>query len=64
MKEITKQQLGEIRSMSHPPDTVKLVLESIFFLIEQKNDWLSIRAGVGKDNFVQVLTDYRPENMR
>ncbi|VVD02388.1 unnamed protein product [Leptidea sinapis] len=64
VRSIKKQQLVEVRSMSNPPPVVKMALESICTLLEEKSDtWKGIRSAVMKDNFISTIVNFETENI-
>ena len=65
VKGIKKQQLSELRSMTSPPNPVKLALESICTLLgEDPNiDWKGIRQVMVKDDFITRILQFDSENV-
>jgi dynein heavy chain 1 len=63
VKGIKKQQLSELRSMSSPPDVVKLALESICILLGESPtiDWKQIRSIMVKDDFITRILGFDSE---
>lgn len=59
---IKRQHLTEVRSMSSPPQGVKLALEAVCTLIGHKvPDWKSIQAVVRKDDFIVSIINFSNE---
>jgi dynein heavy chain 1 len=62
--QIRKQDLVEIRNLPNPSSTVKLALESICILLNQKaNDWNAIRAVIGNKKFFNWILDFNAETI-
>ncbi|EJT78073.1 dynein heavy chain [Gaeumannomyces tritici R3-111a-1] len=59
---IKRQHLTEVRSMSSPPQGVKLALDSVCTLIGHKvTDWKSIQAVVRRDDFIASIVNFDNE---
>jgi dynein heavy chain 1 len=59
---IKRQHLTEVRSMSSPPQGVKLALDSVCTLIGHKvTDWKSVQAIVRKDDFIASIINFNNE---
>ncbi|KAK3936270.1 dynein heavy chain, cytoplasmic [Diplogelasinospora grovesii] len=59
---IKRQHLTEVRSMSSPPQGVRLALDSVCTLIGQKvSDWKQIQAVVRRDDFIASIINFNNE---
>ncbi|KAL2153811.1 hypothetical protein VTH82DRAFT_4967 [Thermothelomyces myriococcoides] len=59
---IKRQHLTEVRSMSSPPQGVRLALDSVCTLIGHKvSDWKSIQAVVRRDDFIASILNFDNE---
>lgn len=59
---IKRQHLTEVRSMSSPPQGVRLALEAVCALLGNKiTDWKSIQAIVRKDDFIASIINFNNE---
>ncbi|KAL2021078.1 hypothetical protein VTK56DRAFT_7497 [Thermocarpiscus australiensis] len=59
---IKRQHLTEVRSMSSPPQGVRLALESVCTLIGHKvGDWKQIQAVVRRDDFIASIINFNNE---
>ncbi|KAL2166549.1 hypothetical protein VTG60DRAFT_2516 [Thermothelomyces hinnuleus] len=59
---IKRQHLTEVRSMSSPPQGVRLALDSVCTLIGHKvSDWKSIQAVVRRDDFIASIINFDNE---
>ncbi|SPN99639.1 probable dynein heavy chain, cytosolic [Cephalotrichum gorgonifer] len=59
---IKRQHLTEVRSMSSPPQGVKLALEAVCTLLGNKvADWKAIQAIVRKDDFIVSIINFNNE---
>ncbi|KAM3486950.1 hypothetical protein MY8738_000076 [Beauveria namnaoensis] len=53
---IKRQHLTEVRSMSNPPQGVKLALDAVCTLLGHKiNDWKAVQAIIRKDDFIASI---------
>jgi len=56
---IKKQQLTEVRSMTNPPDAVKLTMECVCTMLGNKIDgWKTIVAIIRKDDFISSIINF------
>ncbi|KAK4248126.1 dynein heavy chain, N-terminal region 1-domain-containing protein [Corynascus novoguineensis] len=59
---IKRQHLTEVRSMSSPPQGVRLALDSVCTLIGHKvSDWKQIQAVVRRDDFIASIINFDNE---
>lgn len=59
VQNIKKQHLTEMRAMRNPPDTVKMVLESVCVLLGyQVSTWASVQQVVRQDDFIANIVSY------
>ncbi|EAQ87359.1 dynein heavy chain [Chaetomium globosum CBS 148.51] len=59
---IKRQHLTEVRSMSSPPQGVRLALDSVCTLIGHKaNDWKQIQAVIRRDDFIASIVNFNNE---
>ncbi|EJS42865.1 dyn1p [Saccharomyces arboricola H-6] len=59
VKNIKKQQLTEIRSMSNPPFGVKIVIEAVCAILGyQFSNWRDIQQFIRKDDFIHNIVYY------
>lgn len=64
VQSIKKQNLVEVRSMTRPPDPVKLALESICLLLgEYSTDWKAIRTVIMRETFIQSIIKLNAEEI-
>ena len=64
MKSIKRQHLVEIRTMSNPPEIVKMALESICLLLgESVTDWKIIRSIIIRENFIPNIISFNAEDI-
>ncbi|KAI7931816.1 dynein heavy chain [Pyricularia oryzae] len=62
VSKIKRQHLTEVRSMSSPPQGVRLALDSVCTLIGHKvTDWKSIQAIVRRDDFIASIVNFDNE---
>ncbi|QLL33776.1 hypothetical protein HG536_0F01010 [Torulaspora globosa] len=62
VKNIKKQHLTEIRSMTNPPVAVKLILEAVCSLLgHQTSNWRSIQQFVRSDEFIPKILHFDAE---
>lgn len=62
VRNIKRQQLTEVRSMSSPPAGVKLALEAVCTLLGHRADnWKAIQAVVRRDDFIASIVNYDNE---
>ncbi|VDB92823.1 BgtA-20854 [Blumeria graminis f. sp. tritici] len=63
VQNIKRQHLTELRSMSNPPQGVKLALDAICTLLGHKVDnWKAVQAVVRKDDFIANIVQYNNED--
>lgn len=59
VQNIKKQHLTEMRSMSNPPATVKMAMESVCILLGyQVSTWRDVQLIVRKDDFIASIVSY------
>lgn len=59
---IKKQHLTELRSMMHPPEAVKLALDSVCTLLGYKaHSWKDIQGYVRRDDFISNIVNFDSE---
>lgn len=59
---IKRQHLTEVRSMSSPPQGVRLALDSVCTLIGHKaSDWKQVQAVVRRDDFIASIINFNNE---
>lgn len=64
VKDIKKQQLTELRSMSNPPNAVKVTLEAVCIILGYRvRDWKDIQLFIRKDDFITSIVNYNTEEM-
>lgn len=62
VQNIKKQHLTEIRSMSNPPNAVKITMESVCCLIGYEvNSWRDVQLIVRKDDFIASIVSFDNE---
>ncbi|KAH3681221.1 hypothetical protein WICPIJ_007804 [Wickerhamomyces pijperi] len=62
VKNIKKQHLTELRSMSSPPATVQMTLESVCSLLGYKvATWRDVQQVIRKDDFITNIVNFRAE---
>lgn len=62
VQNIKKQHLTEIRSMSNPPNAVKMTMESVCILIGyQVQSWRDVQLAIRKDDFIPSIVNYDNE---
>lgn len=63
VQNIKKQHLTEIRSMSNPPNAVKITMESVCCLIGYEvNSWRDVQLIVRKDDFIASIVSFDNEH--
>lgn len=63
VQNIKKQHLTEMRSMRNPPDTIKMVLESVCILLGyQVKSWSDVQQVVRQDDFIASIVTYDGES--
>ncbi|ERT02584.1 dynein heavy chain, cytoplasmic [Sporothrix schenckii ATCC 58251] len=62
---IKRQQLTEVRSMTSPPQGVRLTLDSVCTLLGHKvvGDWRAIQGVVRRDDFIASIINFNNEKM-
>ena len=64
VRQIRRQQLGELRGLPSPPPAVRLALESICVLMgEPVMDWKGMRSTLMRDNFISSIINFKTENI-
>lgn len=64
VKGINKSQLTEVRSMSNPPEAVKLTMEAISILLGHKVDtWKTVQSIIRKDDFIASIVSYDTDKL-
>jgi dynein heavy chain 1 len=63
IREISKSHLSEIKSMTKPPEIIKLVVEGVYYLIEgnKKVEWKSLLQFVKRDDFISRVLNFKLE---
>lgn len=63
VQNIKKQHLTEMRSMRNPPDTIKMVLESVCILLGfDVKSWADVQQVVRQDDFIASIVTYDGES--
>ncbi|GAA97827.1 uncharacterized protein L969DRAFT_96169 [Mixia osmundae IAM 14324] len=56
---IKKQQLTEVRSMTNPPEAVKMAMESVCMALGSKADsWKTVQSFIRRDDFIKSIIDF------
>ncbi|KAG5439721.1 hypothetical protein PCANB_000003 [Pneumocystis canis] len=59
VSDIKKQHLTELRSMTNPPEVIKLTMESVCTLLGQKFDtWKTVQGIIKRDDFISNILNY------
>ena len=59
---IKKQHLTEVRSMSNPPEAVKLAMESVCTLLgHQIDSWRTVQGIIRRDDFISNIVNFDTE---
>lgn len=59
---IKKQHLTELRSMHNPPETIKMILESICILLGYDvSSWRDVQHVIRKDDFIASIISFKGE---
>lgn len=59
---IKKQHLTELRSMNNPPDTIKMILESICVMLGYKvSTWKDVQYAIRQDDFITSIISFNGE---
>lgn len=59
---IKKQHLTEVRSMSNPPEAVKLAMESVCTVLGHQIDgWKTVQSIIRRDDFISSIVNYDTE---
>ncbi|KAI7899864.1 dynein heavy chain [Cokeromyces recurvatus] len=62
VRSIKRQHLTEVRSMSNPPEAVKLTMESVCTLLGHKIDsWKTVQSIIRRDDFISSIVNYNTE---
>lgn len=62
VKSIKRQHLTEVRSMSNPPEAVKLTMESVCIMLGHKIDsWKTVQSIIRRDDFISSIVNYNTE---
>ncbi|KAG0688549.1 hypothetical protein C6P40_000845 [Pichia californica] len=60
--DIKKQHLTELRSMHNPPETIKLVLESICIMLGYSvHEWRDVQHVIRQDDFIASIINFKGE---
>ncbi|KAI8818344.1 dynein heavy chain [Fimicolochytrium jonesii] len=61
---IKKQHLQEVRTMSNPPEAVKMAMESVCILLGNKIDsWKAVQQVIRKDDFIPSIVNFDTDKM-
>ena len=61
---IKRQHLQELRTMSHPPEAVKITMESVCIMLGNKVDsWKAVQMISRKDDFIAHITNYNTASL-
>ncbi|KAI9105868.1 dynein heavy chain [Phlyctochytrium arcticum] len=61
---IKKQHLQEVRTMSNPPEAVKMAMESVCILLGNRVDsWKTVQSIIRKDDFIASIVNYDTDKM-
>jgi dynein heavy chain 1 len=64
VKSIKRQHLTEVRSMSNPPEAVKLTMESVCTMLGHKIDtWKTVQSIIRRDDFISSIVNYNTESI-
>lgn len=64
VRNIKKQHLTEVRSMTNPPAAVKLAMESVCSLLgNQIDSWKNVQQVIRKDDFISSIVNYQTDMM-
>ncbi|KAF9586482.1 hypothetical protein BGW38_004001 [Lunasporangiospora selenospora] len=59
VKDINKAQLTEVRTMSNPPELVKMTMESVCTLLGNRIDgWKTVQGILRRDDFISSIVHY------
>jgi dynein heavy chain 1 len=59
VRDIKKQHLTEVRSMSNPPEAVKLAMESVCTVLGFKIDsWKTVQSIIRRDDFIASIVNF------
>ncbi|KAI7869607.1 dynein heavy chain [Mucor mucedo] len=62
VRSIKRQHLTEVRSMSNPPEAVKLTMESVCTMLGHKIDsWKNVQSIIRRDDFISSIVNYNTE---
>ncbi|CAO0793713.1 unnamed protein product [Mucor circinelloides] len=62
VRSIKRQHLTEVRSMSNPPEAVKLTMESVCTMLGHKIDsWKTVQSIIRRDDFISSIVNYNTE---
>ncbi|GAA5808073.1 hypothetical protein MFLAVUS_001455 [Mucor flavus] len=62
VRSIKRQHLTEVRSMSNPPEAVKLTMESVCIMLGHKIDsWKTVQSMIRRDDFISSIVNYNTE---
>ncbi|TPX36351.1 hypothetical protein SmJEL517_g01576 [Synchytrium microbalum] len=61
---IKKQHLTEVRSMTNPPDAVKMAMESVCILLGNKlTAWKDVQSVIRRDDFIASMVNYETSQL-
>ncbi|KAJ3021261.1 hypothetical protein HKX48_008890 [Thoreauomyces humboldtii] len=61
---IKKQHLQEVRTMSNPPEAVKMAMESVCILLGHKVDsWKTVQSIIRREDFIPSIVNYDTDKM-
>ena len=63
LKSLDRREVSEIRTFNNPPDAVRLVMEAVCVLLNEKPDWPSAKSVLMDMNFLDRLNNYDKENV-
>ena len=63
LKALDKREVSEIRSFNNPPDAVRLVMEAVCVLLNEKPDWPTAKSVLMDIGFLDRLNNYDKENV-
>ena len=63
LKSLNKSDIIEIRSMTSPPSRVKLVIEAVQLLLNEKPGWDSAKKMMAQSGFIERLREYDKDNI-
>lgn len=63
LDKLDKKDITEVKSFSKPPPGVRVVMEAVCILLGEKPDWETSKKVLGNVNFMQMLVEYKKDQI-